>query len=212
MPDTSLIACHECDALQRKVSLPPGGTAYCIRCGAQLYREPRGTFDHTLSWAISSAVLLALANAFPIVVLEVQGQQTEATLYGAARALHEQDMTAVAALVFFTTIVAPGLVLAAMIYLLSPLRFGRLAPGFGPLFRVMQASGPWGMLEVFMLGILVALVKLSHVASVLPGVGMWAFAALMITFAAMSASYDSAQIWAKAEAAAPDAAAREAAG
>ena len=191
----ALIACHECDLLQREVELPPGGTARCRRCGARLYRRPKNSVDHTVAWLLAAAVLFLIANAFPLVSLDIGGQQTSATLHGAARALHDQGMTLVSALVFGTTIVAPGLGIAVMLYLLVPLRFGRLAPGFIPLARLVQTASPWGMLEVFMLGLIVALVKLAHLASVVPGVGLWAYAALMFAFIAAAGSYDSHRIW-----------------
>lgn len=197
----ALIACHECDLLQREVELPPGGTARCRRCGARLYRRPKHDVDHTLAWLLAAAALFLIANAFPLVSLDIGGQQTSATLHGAARALHEQGMTIVAALVLGTTIVAPGLGIAAMLYLLLPLRFGRLAPGFVPLARLIQAASPWGMLEVFMLGIIVALVKLAHLAAVVPGVGLWAYAALMFAFIAAAGSYDAHRIWTRVAAA-----------
>jgi paraquat-inducible protein A len=183
-----LVACPECD-------LPPGAAARCRRCGAPLYRRSRHDADHTLAWLVAAAVCFAVANAFPLVSLEVAGQQTSATLFDAARTLHRQGWTPVAALVIGTTIVAPGLGLAAMLYLLLPLRFGRLAPGFVPLARFVQAASPWGMLEVFMLGIVVALVKLANVASVSPGIGLWAYSALMFAFIAAAASYDGRRIW-----------------
>lgn len=191
----TLIACHECDLLQREVELPPGGVARCRRCGATLYRRPKHGVDHTLAWLLAAAALFLIANAFPLVSLDIGGQQTSATLHGAARALHGQGMTVVAVLVLGTTIVAPGLGIAAMLYLLLPLWFGCSAPGSMLLARLVQSASPWGMLEVFMLGIIVALVKLAHLASVVPGVGLWAYAALMFAFIAAARSYDSHRIW-----------------
>lgn len=191
----ALIACHECDLLQREVELSPGGVARCRRCGASLYRRPKHDVDHTLAWLLAAATLFLIANAFPLLSLDVSGQQTSATLQGAARVLHDQGMTVVAVLVLGTTIVAPGLGIAAMLYLLLPLRFGRVAPGFIPLARLVQSASPWGMLEVFMLGIIVSLVKLAHLASVVPGVGLWAYAALMFAFTAAARSYDSHRVW-----------------
>jgi paraquat-inducible protein A len=195
----TLVACHECDLLQGRIELSPGAAAVCVRCGATLYRRSKHDLDHTLAWALAAAACFVIANAFPLVALEVAGQQTSATLAGAARSLHQQGWTPVAALVVGTTIVAPGLGLAAMLYLLLPMRFGRLAPGFVPLARLVQAVTPWGMLEVFMLGIIVALVKLAHVASISPGIGLWAYAALMFAFIAAAASYDGHRLWAQAD-------------
>jgi len=171
-----------------------------VRCGAVLYRRPKGGPDDTFAWTLSAAILLVVANSFPVVSLEIGGQQTHATLFAAAHALHEQGMTVVAALVLATLIVAPALELGGLLYLLTPLRSGRVAPGFGPLFRLVHALRAWQMFEVFMLGIFVAVVKLAHLASVVPGLGLWAFFGLMFASVAAGASYDEKQVWDRVEA------------
>lgn len=195
-----LIACPECDALQRQVPLKPGCRARCVRCGSVLYRSPKGGLDHAFSWALTAAVLLVIANMFPVVSLQVQGQETHATLFAAARALHGEGMTAIALLVLATLVVAPALELGALLYLIAPLRAGRVAPGFGPVFRLVHALRRWQMFEVFMLAIFVSVVKLSHLASVVPGIGLWAFFGLMFASVAAAASYDETGVWDRVEA------------
>jgi paraquat-inducible protein A len=194
------IACHECDLLQREVALAPGSAARCARCGATLYRRPKHGIDHTLAWTLAAAVLFIVANSFPVVTLDISGQRTSATLWGAVRTLHDQGMTAVAALVFGTAILAPGAGIGGMLYLLAPLGRGRIAPGFAALLRVVDHASPWGMIEVLMLGIIVSLVKLAHLASVIPGIGLWSFAALMLVSIAAAASYDPHDLWARYDA------------
>ena len=190
-----LIACRECDLLQRETQLPRDGVACCARCGATLYRHHPDSLERTLAFTLGAIVLFVIANAYPIVAIEVQGQQTEATLYGAVRTLYDQDMRLVAGLVFFTTMLAPTLEVAAMCYLLLPLKFGRVPYQFASVFRLLQAVRPWSMVEVFMLGILVSMVKLAHIASVVPGPAMWAFGGLMVLIAAVAAAFDPRELW-----------------
>jgi paraquat-inducible protein A len=199
-PASSYIACHECDLLQRQVKLPPGGRACCPRCGAELYREPKGPRDDTFAWALAAALLFVLANAFPIVKLELQGLETAATLVGAARVLWEQGMGPAALLVLVTLVIAPALEFSSLLYLVAPMRFGIVAPGFARTFRLTQALGPWQMFDVFMLGIIVAVVKLGHLASVEPGIGLWAFFGLMFASVSTSVSYDRHGLWERADA------------
>ena len=78
----------------------------------------------------------------------------------------------------------------AVVYVLLPLRAGQQAPGFDVVLRAMQAVKPWVMVEVFMLGVLVAFVKLNGLASVIPGPGLWAFGGVMILAAAMASAFD----------------------
>jgi paraquat-inducible protein A len=197
---SSLIACRECDLLQREIMLPPGGQACCSRCGAVLYRNKPDSLDRTLAFTVGAAVLFILANVFPVVGLEAQGNRTSTTLFGTVRTLHDQGMTSVASLVFVTTILVPALNMGAMLYMLLPLRLGVVPKGLPAMFRLIQTVRPWGMVEVFMLGTLVALAKLSHIAAVRPGVALWSFGMLMFLVAAAASSFDARALWARADA------------
>jgi len=193
-----LIACHECDLLQREVPLPRSGVARCGRCGATLYRSQPESLELTLALTVGAIVLFVVANTFPIVGLKIQGQLIQTTLYNTARTLYDEDMKSVAALVFVTAIAMPALELFALTYLLLPLRLGRVPPYFAAVFRMLQSVRPWGMVEVFMLGVLVSLVKLAHLASIVAGAALWSFAALMLVMAAISTTFDARELWAKA--------------
>jgi paraquat-inducible protein A len=198
VPAAPLIACHECDLLQRETALPRGGIARCARCGAELYRSHPDSLERALGLTTGAIVLFVIANAFPIVGLEAQGQLIQTTLFNTVRTLYDQDMKSVAALVLMTTIVMPAFQLLAMAYLLLPLRFARVPPLFALVFRMLLAARPWGMVEVFMLGVLVSLVKLAHLAGVVPGIALWSFAALMLVMAAITANFDARALWARA--------------
>lgn len=197
---SSLIACHECDLLQREIALPEGGTACCRRCGATLYRSIPDGFDRTLAYMLTAAVVFVVANAFPIVALEAQGTRISTTLFGSVRTLHNQDMTSVAVLVFVTTFLMPALQIGAMLYMLLPLKLGWVPRELPAMFRLVQTVKPWGMVEVFMLGTLVSLAKLAHIAHVVPGVAIWSFAALMFLLAAAASSFDVHDLWAHVDA------------
>jgi paraquat-inducible protein A len=194
---SALLACHECDLLQRPTPLAEHMVARCSRCDAVLYEPFADDLDRPLAFTVAAAVLFVIANGFPIVGLEVQGQTTTATLFGTAQALYHQNMRSLAALVFFTTIVVPAVQLGAMLYLLVPLRAGRIPTLLPMAVRVLQAIRPWGMTEVFILGLLVSLVKLGALARVVPGIGLWSFGALLFAIAAAVASFDARTIWAR---------------
>ena len=196
----SLIACHECDLLCRDTPVAPGSKACCRRCGAVLYRRIPDSLDRTLACLLGAAMLMIVANAFPIVGLEAQGNRTTTTLFGSVRTLYDQDMRSVAALVFVTTILMPALDVGAMLYMLLPLRLGWVPKGLPAMFRLIHTVRPWGMVEVFMLGTLVSLAKLTHLAHVVPGVALWSFGLLMVLVAAAAASFDPHELWVRAEA------------
>lgn len=190
-----LVACPECDCLQREVAVPPHGHADCARCGAELYRNKPDSLDRTLAFLLGAAMLFLVANAFPIMRLDAQGLETSSTLAGTAWALHHEGMTSVGLLVFGTAIVAPALEVALMLYLLVPLRFGRIPRRLPLAFRIVEGIEPWGMVEVFMLGALVALVKLRHIAAVHPGPALYAMAGFIMLLSAAAASFEARALW-----------------
>jgi paraquat-inducible protein A len=201
MDNQHLIACHECDLLQREVLLPAGGVAHCPRCGAELYRSHPDSFELSLALITGAILLFIIANLFPIVGIKLQGQFVQTTLFNAVQTLYNDDMQSLAVLVMLTTIIMPALQLLAMIYLLLPLKMGRVPPYFALVFRTLHAVQPWAMVEVLMLGVLVSLVKLAGLASVVPGIALWSFGALMMIMAAIAATFDPHGLWKKMAAA-----------
>jgi paraquat-inducible protein A len=194
-----LLACPECDLLQADAT-PRPRKALCARCGALLYQRHARGLERTAALTTTALALFAIANAFPVVSLELQGERTAATLAGAVLALWSQKMQLVAALVLFSAILMPLAELAALAYLVLPLYFGRRVPRFGAVFRWLQFASRWGMVEVFFLAVLVSYVKLDHLANVEPGVALWCFGALMLVMAAIEANFDPRELWTRAAA------------
>lgn len=194
------IACHHCDLLQRDITLNPGCTASCRRCGAVLYRNATDSIDRTLAYTLAAGILFLVANIFPIFSIVMQGDRSAITLFGSVLSLWKQDMEIISLLVFTTTIVAPAVELAALTLLLLPLRLGHIPPGYTLIMRTLQFIEPWGMVEVFMLGVLVSLVKLTHNFRVIPGFALWAFGLLTLLLAAAAASFSARDVWARLDA------------
>lgn len=195
----SFIACHECDAVHRIKPLPAKAAAHCIRCGALLYKHKPNSLDRTLAFALAGMVLFFLANAFPFLGLRIGAQIRDTTLITGIHELYSQGMQAIALLVLFTTVVAPLTQMMCLFYILLPLRFGRVPRSLPRVLRFVNRVGPWSMMEVFMVGILVSVVKLAKMAKILPGISLYAFMALIFVLAAMIASLDSHLIWQKWE-------------
>lgn len=192
-----LIACHDCDLLQREIQLNPGCTATCPRCGAVLYRNATDSINRTLAYSLAAALLFLIANLFPILSIELQGDRASITLYGAVLSLWHQQMKLVSASVFVTAIVIPALELGSMIYLLVPLKLGRLPVGYSRFLRMQQRVQPWSMVEVLLLGVLVSLVKLTQNFKVIPGIAMWSFGLLTLLVAAVASSFSSRDVWSR---------------
>lgn len=195
-----LIACPDCDLLQREIALPAHETAACRRCGLALYRGTGNRLNNALAFTLAAVVLLMMANSLPIASLDLRGQHTETTLLGAVHALYAQDMKVVAVLVFITTLLAPAVELAAILYMLLPLRLGYVPRHLSLAFRLAPAAHAWGLVDVFMLGVLVSLIKLGKLATVVPGVALWSFFGLIMLLTAIGAAYDPREIWLRAKA------------
>lgn len=190
-----VIVCPSCDLAHRVGMAPASEGTRCARCRAPLQRPENGNIDTAIALAICALVLFFLSNAYPLVEIQTSGTTRATTLAGAALGLYSQDHAGLAALVFTTTVVGPFLQIACLLYLLIPLRRAREAPGQNTIFRLLAQVRPWTFVEVFMLGVLVALVRLSAYARVIPGVALWSCGLLMLTLAALTSRTTPGQFW-----------------
>jgi paraquat-inducible protein A len=164
-----------------------------------LRRRRRNAIERTLALALASAVLFAVANAFPFLSFAMKGQVTTTTLLSGVLNLSEQGKPEIAALVGLTTVAAPALQIALLIHVLLPLQLGRRPWRLPDAFRLLRRVAPWSMMEVFLIGILVSITKLAGMATVVPGLALWAFALLMLVLSGALASLDPEAIWERAE-------------
>lgn len=175
-----LVGCEECDTVYRKVQLAPGERAYCICCGAELYQQSK-SFTGLLAVVLTALIVFIIANCFPIVKVELQGNSSQTTLLGAAWTMFQVDRAFVGVLILITTFIVPLLDLLLLIYILSFVGLFKTRPTFLVLaLRILSLFRIWGMIEVFLIGVLVTLVKLVGMVTVIPGIALWAFAALSV--------------------------------
>jgi paraquat-inducible protein A len=164
-----------------------------------LARRKRDSLDRTLALALAGLVLFIVANAFPFLSFRMQGQVTETTLMTGIRDLWGQGMMELSLLVLLTTVLAPLFQLSTLLYLLAPLKLGSRPPALALVFRFLRRIQVWSMMEVFMLGILVAVVKLAGMAEIVPGIALWSFSLLIVVVAGTVASFDPDVVWELAE-------------
>jgi paraquat-inducible protein A len=193
------IACHDCDLVHRAPDLPPGAAAKCSRCEAVLYRERHDGLNRALALTVAGLVLFVVANTFPFLSFHMQGQVTETTLATGVWDLYEQGMPELAGLVLITAILAPAIHLGLLAHMLLPLQLGRRPWGLAPAFRLLRRVQPWSMMEVFLLGILVSVVKLAAMAKIVPGLAIYSFGVLILVLAAASSVLEPRMIWRRVE-------------
>ncbi len=195
-----MIACEFCDLLHRPRPLRPGEKAKCSPCGGVLARRSRNPIEGTLALAIAALVLLVLANVFPFLKIGLEGQVRENTIATGVIGLWDAGAQALAVLIFFTTILAPALRILGLLYVLFPLSLGREPPGVAVAVRFQEGLVSWAMLDVYMLALLVALVKMAQMARLQLELGAWCFFALFIVLTLVNALYNREALWERVEA------------
>jgi paraquat-inducible protein A len=190
-----LVACHDCDLLQRRRALPRGSSARCGRCGAVLYRAVADVLDRTLAFAIASLLLVTVVVAFPFMEFRFGGRVQVNHLASGAVRLWSDGEPELAVLVFLTSVLGPVLLVAALLGVCLPLRLGRRARWIAPLCRLLGRLKPWSMLEVYLLGVIVSIVKLSQMAELVLGPAAYAFFALILTLTAAIGAFDARVVW-----------------
>jgi paraquat-inducible protein A len=171
--------CPQCDLLVQPADLRADQLSSCPRCGVELDRGTYASREAALAVAAAAAQLWILMNVFPLVALTLGGQRRQTTLSGAAVALASRGMPALALLVALTAIVAPGVEIGLALYVLGRLKTLARSGALGRAIRWFRTVRRWSMVDVFMLGCLVSIVKLAHLAELVVGPALWACAVLL---------------------------------
>lgn len=203
--DRRLVACPDCDALLRLPDVEPDASARCPRCDAELWRRRTDSLQRCLALALAAAVLYVVANTMPMLGLEAVGHRAATTVVGGALELWTDGRELVAVLVLGTAVVAPALQIAFMLAICLGVRRTPAPRWVGTLLRHHPTAVLWSMIEVMLLGVLVALIKIADYATVMPGFALYVLGALVVLLAAMQAQFDPREVWARVAWAADDA-------
>ena len=191
-----MTACPGCDLLQRVPALPSGGRARCVRCGDTLAIEPgEGSLQRSLALATAAAIVFIIGNTTSLMGLSAVGRHASTTILGGAYELWQQGYQVTAALVAFACMVAPAAYLCLLLAVLWMSTRSPVPKWGGRLMRHASFTLGWSMPEVMLLGILVALIKIAALATVIPGVGLYAMGVLVVLLAAIKLTFDPRQIW-----------------
>jgi paraquat-inducible protein A len=198
MAGDSVVSCDTCGLVQTVDRLPPGSVAECIRCGSFIAtRRSTRSLEVTAALSLAALILYVPANIYPILKMYLYGAYSENTVWEGIVQLMQHDQWGVAVIVFMASMVIPLVKLAGLFSLVVTARmgWGRRLRSRTQLYKLIDAIGPWAMLDVFLLAVLVALVKLGTWATVLPGPGLIAFTAVVVLTMFASAAFDPKLIW-----------------
>ena len=199
LDDATLVICPHCDVLQHVPAVGVATVAKCVYCGEQL-RKPRiDSAQRTLALSIAAALLFIVANWVPLLSLSVVGRESSTTVLGAVVHLWNDDRVSVAILVLITAFVAPLLQIGGMLMV----SFAALTPSVPRWARIplryISSMRTWSMIEVMLLGVMVALIKIADYATVIPGLALFTLGGLIVLFAAMQAGFDVDDLWSRIE-------------
>ena len=189
------IICHSCDALQTFVEINPGSVVDCVCCGSRLLRRSKGGLDKPLALIVASLFLFIIANIYPIMTLSVAGIETKTTLTGSALMFVQQGRVDLATVVWLSGVFIPGFSIFALFYILISIRYKCNGCYVKTALVWVSRLMPWGMMDVFFLGVLVALVKLMLLADVVLDTGFIAFVCLVGIYTAAISSIDIKLLW-----------------
>jgi len=177
------LTCHQCGAIYSRPVLEPDQWAQCVRCGSVLESYALFTPAAWLAMVLAAGISLGLANAYPVATLFLQGQGQAATFFDAVWVVWQEGYPEVAVITFAAGFLLPVFHLCVLVWILGPLALGKMPLYFESAIKLLEHLKPWCMVPVFLVGILVAVVKLVDLASLVAGVGLFATAcaALLIT-------------------------------
>ncbi|WP_372738658.1 paraquat-inducible protein A [Neptunomonas sp.] len=191
--------CPECDLLLNRRAIPDRHEAHCPRCQSLLISSKHHSIEWTLALAVAGLILFFPANIFPILTLQTLGLSQSETIFTSVMALYDSQLFMVSALVLMSAIIVPLMKLILLAYLSTCLLMHKRAPLLAWSMRSYQQLDSWGMLEIYMLGILVSIVKLIDVADVTPGIGLYSLTGLIIMTLLTSTQLDSHRFWRRIE-------------
>jgi len=189
-----LIICEHCDCVYEKVTLAKHQKTLCTRCGGVLQRYNGLTVEQRLALTVTALLLWVFANFYPIMSISLKGLKNSATLWDSVLALSLGPITFIAMVAAIAMIIAPIIQLMLLLWVLGFAVTQRRSPGFKFCMRWLESLRPWSMLEVCLLGAMVAVIKLAGLLDVLPGIGLIALAILSLLMIRI-AGRDIRELW-----------------
>ena len=199
LADASLVACPDCDLLQRIPEVAPGASVRCPRCNRELWRRRKDSLNRTFALTLAALVLYIIANTVPMLGLTAVGREAFTTVVGGAQQLWNSHQQLVAVLVLFAAVVSPALQIGFLLFILIGCRHKHPPARVGTLLRYLPLTRTWSMIEVMLLGVLVALTKISDYATVILGTALFALFALVVLLAAIQSCFDPREVWERVE-------------
>lgn len=185
------VACHVCSRLA------PAGVDHCPRCGSRMHARKPHSVQATWAWLLTAAALYIPAMLLPVSSVKTLGATHTSTLMGSVVDFLAAGAWPVALVIFIASVVVPLMKLLGLGYLLVTIQAGstRFQVQRTRLYRMIEFVGRWSMIDVFVVALLVVLVQVGVFASIEPGPGILAFAAVVVLTIFAADAFDPRLIW-----------------
>src|ERR1051326_2975134 len=190
-----LLECHDCGTMQRLPAMPPEARAACPVCEAHLRHARTDPFTPPLALNFSALVMLAAGGFFTLLSVSTAGQRHQANLLTGPERLGSFGLWELSVVVVVTTFAAPLLRILCLTAVLASLRWRLRLPGLRMAYAWVEHLRPWSMIEIFLLGLFVAYVRLSKIAHIDIGPAIVALASLTLTMLAADILLDQQAVW-----------------
>jgi paraquat-inducible protein A len=192
--EESWIACHECDLLLNITELAPKQKASCPRCQFTLTVNRQNICDKILAYAIASLIFLVITFGFPFITLDTQGQERTITLLQTISVLFELQYWLLSALITFFVLIAPLTFLLGIISVTLSIKKDATFTQHSML-RALTSLAPWSMVEIFVIGLLVSLIKIISLADITLDLAFFSFVLFSICLTSTFLHVDKVQLW-----------------
>jgi paraquat-inducible protein A len=191
----SKLACHDCDLLITIPEIEENQSLICPGCLSKQFTKYKHPLDYSISFGLSALILSIMANSFPFLSFETQGQIRTITLLQASHDLFAQGFVFLAILIYAFILLLPMLYLSLLLTLLIPIKL-HITPVL-PIYigKLLGLILPWIMAEVFIVGVLVALIKVIELADIIIGFSFWAYVGFAIFFTLTTNITNRHQLW-----------------
>ncbi len=190
-----VLACPGCDLLLEKLTLTPGEKLICPRCGEILSAPKKDTINHSLVLALTGLLLFPYAIFMPIMTLDTMGIKNTGTIFDGVISTWDSGYIFVAMILALTSIIFPLIKFLLLFCISLNLKLNRTPYYLTSFMRTYIHLDEWGMLEVFMIGILVTIIKMHHMANIHYNAGFFCFVALMMVALGSSLMLDKDEFW-----------------
>ena len=189
------IICHQCFTLQEEIAIKDGTKACCATCGGLLYRYDSKLIDHSLAWSITGVIFFALANAFPLIKIDLLGSEQFITLPKTIMSLFENEFYVVGFFCVFLIFIFPLMIFSINIMIFTLLKMERGEAVTKELLILLSHIKPWSMADIFFISLLVALVKLVAFGQIHIGISFWALMIFVMIDIYISKNIQLHEIW-----------------